>query len=106
MAVGTFPFGQPIHCVAQADRSPKRVFILGVYASAVHARWCDARGKQMVKALGVASEPSIFWRGEKVEEIISAIDVPAEVGRLEPANGDLNGPSGRSLDEDFSIPSA
>lgn len=104
MTVGTFPFGQPIQRVAQADRSPKRVFVLGVYASAVHARWCDARGKQMVKALGVASEPCIFWRGEDVEEILSAIDVPAEVGRLEPADGNLNGPSGRSLDEGFLEP--
>ncbi len=102
--VGTFPFGQPIQSVAQADRSPKRVFVLGVYASKVHARWCDARGTQMVKALGVASEPYIFWRGEGVEEILSTIDVPFDVGRLVPADADLNGPSGRSVDEDFLEP--
>ena len=55
MTVGTFPFGQPIKRVVQTDRSPKRVFVLGVYASAVHARWCNDRGKQLVRALAVAS---------------------------------------------------
>ena len=104
MAVGTFPFGQPVRRVIQADRTPKRVFVLGVYASAVHARWCDAQGKQIVKALGVASEPYIFWRGEGVEDILAAIDVPEEAGRLEPAARSLNGPSGRSIDEDFLQP--
>lgn len=102
--VGTFPFGQPIQSVAQADRGPKRVFVLGVYASAVHARWCDVRGTQVVKALGVASEPYIFWRGEGVEEILSTIDVPLDAGRLVPVDADRNGPSGRSVDEDFLEP--
>ena len=32
------------------------------------------------------------------------VAAPARVGRLEAANGDLNGPSGRSLDEDFLDP--
>lgn len=104
MAVGTFPFGRPVRRVIQADRTRKRVFVLGVYASAVHARWCDANGKQIVKALGVASEPYIFWRGDGVEDILAAIDVPEEAGRLEPAARNLNGPSGRSIDEDFLQP--
>ena len=103
-ALGTFPFGQPIRRVAQTDRTPKRVFVLGVYASAVHARWCDARGRQIVKALGVASEPYVFWRGEGVEDILAAIDVPPEAGRLVPAHCDLNGPSGKSVDKDFLEP--
>jgi hypothetical protein len=36
-----FPFGQPLHRLTQSDRTPKPVFVLGVYASAVHARWLD-----------------------------------------------------------------
>lgn len=103
--IGTFPFGQPIRRVTQLDRGPKRVFILGVYASAVHARWCGADGKQLVRALAVASEPLIFWpnRGGRteVEDILSAIDVPGRAGRLEPAAANLNGPSGRSIDEGY-----
>ena len=103
---GVFPFGQKIRRVVQADRSPKRVFILGVYASAVHARWINPEGKQVVKALGVASEPYIFWQGKRAEaeEVISEIEVPVEAGCLVPASKALNGPSGRSLDDDFLAP--
>ena len=55
--IGTFPFGEPVRIVAQEDRTPKRVFVLGVYASAVHARWVGVDGKGIIKALAVASEP-------------------------------------------------
>jgi hypothetical protein len=76
-ALGTFPFGQPVKVVAQQDRGPKRVFVLGVYASAVHARWVGADGKKdVVKALAVASEPYIFWRGDGAEKIIRGIAIP------------------------------
>ena len=39
---GTFPFGEPLRPVVQIDRGPKDVFVLGVYSSAVHARWVGA----------------------------------------------------------------
>ncbi|MBL0065337.1 MAG: hypothetical protein IPP38_09975 [Bacteroidetes bacterium] len=99
-----FPFGQPLRQVKQKSRTNKDVFVLGVYASAVHARWVDARGKQIVAALAVASEPEIFWRGDGAEKIISEIHVPAEVGRLEPAAAHLNGPSGNVLDQKYLEP--
>jgi hypothetical protein len=96
---GIFPFGQPVQEIVQTDRTPKRVFVLGVYASAVHARWIGADGKTVVTALAVASEPCIFWSGECAETIIKEIPVPREAGRLVPGNPQLNGPSGRALDE-------
>jgi hypothetical protein len=101
-----FPFGQKIKKVEQKDRSPKEYFILGVYASAVHARWLAPDGKQKVKALAVASESEIFWNGDKVqgEKLISNISVPPEIGRLEFAAANLNGPSGRELDKNFLSP--
>lgn len=49
----------------------------------------------------MASEPSIFWRGEGVAEILNAIDVPKEAGALVAAQESLNRPSGRALDELF-----
>ena len=104
VTVGHFPFGQPVRRVGQTDRTPKRVFVLGVYGSAVHARWLDVRGAQVIKALGVASEPYLFWRGEGADDIVSRIDVPPGAGRLVPAHATLNGPSGRSLDERFLAP--
>ena len=100
-----FPFGQELKPVKQKDRTPKKVFILGVYASAVHARWVDRNGNQIVNALAVASEPEIFWLGDNAQEIISSISIPEDLGILTtPSNKNLNGPSGKTLDESFISP--
>ncbi len=74
-----YPFGQVVHPLRQQDRTPKKVFVLGVYASAVHARW-KRDGKTVCTALAVASEPRIFWDGniEEAKEIISSISIPKE----------------------------
>jgi hypothetical protein len=66
-----FPFGQPLKLVKQQDRSPKKVFVLGVYASAIHAKWFSPDGKLLCIALAVASEPEIFWNGGNAAEIIA-----------------------------------
>jgi uracil-DNA glycosylase len=97
--IGKFPFGEEVRKVEQQDRTPKQVFILGVYASAVHAQWLDKDGRTVVKALAVASEPYIFWRGEGAGEIIEKIKIPPELGKLDPAAKQFNGPSGIALDE-------
>ncbi len=100
----TFPFGKPILQVRQTDRSPKKVFVLGVYASAVHARWVRPDGSTAIRALAVASEPEIFWPGDHEDEIIESIPIPKAAGRLVAPENGLNGPSGRSLDQDFLRP--
>ena len=100
----TFPFGIPVQTVSQQDRMPKKVFVLGVYASAVHARWRDPHGQTKVTALAVASEPYIFWRGDGAAAIIDQITIPPVVGTLAPAAKQFNGPSGRALDERFLHP--
>lgn len=99
-----FPFGQMLHKVEQIDRSRKKAFVLGVYASAVHAQWKDKNGKQKIAALAVASEPEIFWTGDEARgnEIISSIDIPNELGTLELSR--LNGPSGKALDDLYLSP--
>lgn len=100
-----FPFGQPLTRVQQTNiSSDKEVFVLGVYASAVHAKWLNPDGSVKVQALAVASEPEIFWRGDNAKDIIAGIDVPKELGSLVPANENLNGPSGRAIDELFLKP--
>ena len=106
IAIGTFPFGQPVKELHQLDRRPKKVFVLGVYASAVHALWLDAAKKPVVKALAVASEPCIFWDGNQAEAeaIIRQVRVPQELGKLQPVAEDFNGPSGRALDTLFLKP--
>jgi hypothetical protein len=99
-----FPFGQPLKLVKQQDRSPKKVFVLGVYSSAVHADWYSADGKRLCQALAVASEPYIFWNGENAVDIISKITIPPEAGHLEPADIKFNGSSGRTLDTLYLAP--
>ena len=100
-----FPFGQEVHALRQEDQTPKKIFVLGVYASAVHARW-KRDGKVICQAMAVASEPRIFWDGnvEEAKEIISKVKIPAELGILEPANQNLNGPSAKVLDNDILAP--
>ena len=97
--VGVFPFGQPIFELSQEKRGPRRVFVLGVYASAVHARWIGPDGKTRINALAVASEPEIFWTGNGEADLICQVEIADAAGRLEPAGRTLNGPSGRALDE-------
>lgn len=100
-----FPFGQELKKVEQKERTPKKAFVLGVYASAVHARWIDKNGKQKVSALAIASEPEIFWKGENAKDIISEIKIPKELGTLTvPIDIKQNGPSGRALDELYLTP--
>ena len=99
-----FPFGQKLEIVKQEDRSPKKFFVLGVYASAVHARWRGIDNKIKINALAVASEPYIFWKGDGCREIIGKISMPKELGTLEPALPKYNGPSGNTLDDKFLKP--
>jgi len=100
-----FPFGQKLRPLVQEDRTPKKVFVLGVYASAVHARWTN-RGQVVCQALAVASEPRIFWDGdpEEAKAIIGSIAIPEALGKLEPAGRHLNGPSAKVLDENILAP--
>jgi len=99
-----YPFGSTLKKVEQQDKSPKKVFVLGVYASAVHAKWKDVDGKTKVNALAVASEPYIFWKGEDAKQIIDKINIPSELGKLVPADKRFNGPSGKVLDDLFLRP--
>ena len=100
-----FPFGKEVHPLVQTDRTPKKVFVLGVYASAVHARW-KKDGQIVCQALAVASEPRIFWDGDPAEakRIIDEIGIPPALGTLEPAGRQLNGPSAKVLDENILAP--
>ena len=100
-----FPFGQELHPLVQEDKSPKKVFVLGVYASAVHAKW-KKDGQTICQALAVASEPRIFWDGnvDEAKRIIDEINMPPELGVLEPAGKQLNGPSAKVLDENILAP--
>lgn len=63
-------------------------------------------GQIICQALAVASEPCIFWDGneKKAKEIINQIVISPELGYLEPAGKQLNGPSAKVLDEHILAP--
>jgi hypothetical protein len=100
-----FPFGQEVHQLKQQDKNPKEIFVLGVYASAVHAKWVYG-SKVICQALAVANEPYIFWDGNENEakKIVDQVKIPTDLGRLLPANKNLNGPSAKVLEEHILIP--
>lgn len=52
---GYFPFGQPVRDIVQTDQTAKKVFILGVYASAVHAQWKGVDNRVVVQALAIGN---------------------------------------------------
>lgn len=100
-----YPFGMPLQKVEQKDKTPKKIFVLGVYASAVHAEVKDNNGKTVARALAVASEPEIFWRGDNAAEIIRQISIADSRYTLSaPADRSMNGPSGQTLDEHYLQP--
>lgn len=99
-----FPFGSPLMKVEQQDKSPKKVFVLGDYSNSVHAKWIDANGNVKTEALPVASEPHNFCNGEEVKKIIRKINFPPELGRLVPADENINGPLSDVLDKSFLMP--
>jgi len=100
-----FPFGEPVHRLEQQDKTPKPVFVIGVYASAVHAKWVNNTGI-VCQALAVASEPRIFWDGNvyEAQAIIGRIRIPRELGSLVLPNKNLNGPSSKVLSENILKP--
>jgi hypothetical protein len=96
---GVLPLWPASRPVTWRQPGPKPVLIIGVYPSAVHARWIgpDAKG---IRALAVADEPEPFWTGDGAETTVATVaaTVPAEAGRIELAKGH-NGRSGRALDK-------
>jgi hypothetical protein len=100
-----FPFGTPIQAVTWQHPGPKPVMIIGVYPSAVHARWVDVDGRTRIRAVAVANEPEPFWTGQDAENRIATVaaTVPTVVGRLVAAPRH-NGPSGLALDRSVLAP--
>lgn len=102
-----FPFGRMLKPAAPQVPSKKvKAFIVGVYSSAVHARWVSESGKQLCRALAVSSEPYSFWDGKDASAIVKKVGetLPAGAGKLLPADPSYNGPSGIVLDERYLDP--
>lgn len=104
--VHRFPFGRPLENTPPQKARQAKAFVVGVYASAVHARWIGPDGKEACKALAIATEPCSFWDGTGAEAIIADLQktVPSDMGRLEVPGRQFNGPSGGTLLELYLAP--
>jgi hypothetical protein len=47
------------------------VFVLGVYPSALHVRWCRSDGAVQAQSLAVDDEPEVFWDGADASERVA-----------------------------------
>ena len=96
-SLGSFPFGEEVKIVSQKDRTPKKYFVIGSYASAVHTTWFGTNGKIITKSLPVANEPEVLWTGNSLEAmtIINRIYIPSEAGSLTDPGKWVNGGVGR-----------
>jgi hypothetical protein len=107
-AIGNFSFGVEIKQVKQNDRTQKKVFVLGKYASAVHGRFIsnDTKNVRNINALAIASEPCIFWDGSNAENLVNQVNkiIPPEIGKFELPDKNFNGPSGKALDKYYLEP--
>lgn len=92
-----FPFGRPVEPYRPADRSRRRVFVLGAYPSALHVRWQPPAPWRPITAVAVDNEPSPFWDGHDQAERVAAWKVAVAFqeswGEVQPA-GRFNGSSG------------
>ena len=103
---GTFPFGKKVLKVSQTDRTPKPVFVLGVYSSAVFAQFNYYKTDTVIRNIPIDNEPEIFWSGgqESVKKIISELQLTKSAGKLLPEPSSINGIMGRSLDKYYLHP--
>ena len=105
--VGTFPFGRPatVRPPRPAVDAPAKVFVLGVYPSALHVRWSRPDGAVHVQSLAVDDEPEVFWDGadapERVERWKDQVGWRSSWGSVT-ASG--NGTSGRGVERDVLRP--
>lgn len=105
--MGTFPFGRPatVRPPRPAASGSARVFVLGVYPSALHVRWARPDGKVHVQSLAVDDEPEVFWDGadavERVEQWKQQVGWQRSWGSATPSG---NGTSGRGVLRDVLEP--
>jgi hypothetical protein len=95
-----YPFGRPVTPRAPSASTPKPLFVLGAYPSAVHVEWHAPAPYSRVQAIAVDDEPSPFWDGADqvvvVEQWKAAIGFEKGWGAAS-ANARFNGPCGQKL---------
>ena len=97
-----FPFGRPVRRCKPSATTPRPVFILGAYPSALHACWTPPNGFRRIQAIAVDNEPEPFWNGldehDRIEKWKKAVQFDDAWGTVAPVKK-LNGSSGLWVDE-------
>lgn len=92
-----FPFGRPVTPRPPSASSPRRVFVLGAYPSALHVEWTPPKPYRRIRALAVDDEPTPFWTGHdeatRVSAWCEAVGFRPSWGTVRGV-GSLNGSSG------------
>ena len=103
----TYPFGRAVHPRPPSASTPRPLFVLGAYPSALHVQWRPAAGR-LVRAIPVDDEPHPFWNGADAQERVAAwLDwlrpSPSKHGTFS-VPPRLNGPSGSWVDDNIMRP--
>lgn len=103
----TYPFGRPVCPRPPSASTPRPLFVLGAYPSALHVEWRPAVGK-LVRAIPIDDEPHPFWNGVDANERVAAwLDwlqpSPSKHGTFS-VPPRLNGPSGSWVDDNVLRP--
>jgi hypothetical protein len=93
-----FLFGRPVLPAKPTADSPRPLFVLGAYPSALHVRWFGPDGACLIQAVAVDNEPEPFWTGsdeqKHIDTWLSRVSFRDDWGRVEACRS-LNGPSGK-----------
>ncbi len=99
----TFPFGRQVTPRPPSAASPRGVFILGAYPSALHVEWKPPKPYKQIKALAVDDEPTPFWTGHdeaaRVQRWRESVGFHASWGTVRGV-GRLNGSSGHWVERE------
>lgn len=105
---GTYPFGRPVQPCSPSASSPRCVFVLGAYPSALHVAWTPPAPYRRVQAIAVDNEPLPFWNGSdqeaRVETWKKSVGFKPEAQGSISVAGNLNGSSGDWVDKNVLDP--
>lgn len=103
----TFPFGRPVTPRLPSASSPRPLFVLGAYPSALHVEWIPPEPFSRIRAIPIDNEPSPFWDGadhaERVDLWKDEVGFDERWGSVKGVKR-FNGPSGEWVREKVLAP--
>lgn len=102
-----YPFGRPVTPRPASASTPRPLFVLGAYPSALHVEWRPTIGK-LVRAIPVDDEPEPFWNGAdaqaRMAEWLDWLRPESQTHGTFSVPARFNGPSGAWVDTNILSP--